>query len=123
MRITIHKLVNGLLCIEDAKKKQQPWVANFVLAVRVIITMTKVSSLSFRTGRKTLKAPSFTHSIGLKILIMQAKKCVIIGSGATAITLVPAMAKGGAGHVTMLQRSPTYIASVPSIDNDLRQNA
>jgi cyclohexanone monooxygenase len=41
---------------------------------------------------------------------------VIIGSGATAITLVPAMAKGGAGHVTMLQRSPTYIASVPSID-------
>ena len=41
---------------------------------------------------------------------------VIIGSGATAITLVPAMVKGGAGHVTMLQRSPTYIASVPSID-------
>src|SRR5690606_20740465 len=40
----------------------------------------------------------------------------IIGSGATAITLVPAMAKGGAGHVTMLQRSPTYIASVPSVD-------
>lgn len=41
---------------------------------------------------------------------------MIIGSGATAITLVPAMVKGGAGHVTMLQRSPTYIASVPSID-------
>ncbi len=41
---------------------------------------------------------------------------VIIGSGATAITLVPAMVKGGAGHVTMLQRSPTYIASVPSVD-------
>ena len=41
---------------------------------------------------------------------------MIIGSGATAITLVPAMAKGGAGHVTMLQRSPTYIASIPSID-------
>ncbi|HAE64109.1 MAG TPA: monooxygenase, partial [Acinetobacter johnsonii] len=44
------------------------------------------------------------------------KKVVIIGSGATAITLVPAMAKGGAAHITMLQRSPTYIASVPSID-------
>ena len=41
---------------------------------------------------------------------------VIIGSGATAITLVPALVKGGAGHVTMLQRSPTYIASVPSVD-------
>lgn len=43
------------------------------------------------------------------------KKVVIIGSGATAITLVPAMADTAA-HVTMLQRSPTYIAAVPSID-------
>ena len=37
------------------------------------------------------------------------KKVVVIGSGATAITLVPAMAPT-AGHVTMLQRSPTYVA-------------
>ncbi|GHE76082.1 putative FAD-containing monooxygenase MymA [Amycolatopsis deserti] len=44
------------------------------------------------------------------------KKVVVIGSGATAITLVPAMAKGGAGHVTMLQRSPTYVMSLPSVD-------
>jgi cation diffusion facilitator CzcD-associated flavoprotein CzcO len=43
------------------------------------------------------------------------KKVVVIGSGATAITLVPAMADE-AGHVTMLQRSPTYIASVPQDD-------
>lgn len=43
------------------------------------------------------------------------KKVVIIGSGATAITLVPSLAEK-AGHVTMLQRSPTYIASVPSLD-------
>ena len=40
------------------------------------------------------------------------KNVVVIGSGATAVTLVPAMAKD-AGHVTMLQRSPTYIATVP----------
>jgi cation diffusion facilitator CzcD-associated flavoprotein CzcO len=44
------------------------------------------------------------------------KKVVVIGSGATAITLVPAMAKGGAEHVTMLQRSPTYVMSLPSVD-------
>ena len=44
------------------------------------------------------------------------KKIVVIGSGATAITLVPALVKGGADHVTMLQRSPTYIASIPAID-------
>ena len=43
------------------------------------------------------------------------KKVVIIGSGATAITLVPAMAEQ-AEHVTMLQRSPTYIAARPSRD-------
>ena len=41
------------------------------------------------------------------------KNVVVIGSGATAITLVPALA-GKASHVTMLQRSPTYIMSLPS---------
>lgn len=43
------------------------------------------------------------------------KKVVVIGSGATAMTLVPALAKT-AGHVTMLQRSPTYVFSLPDVD-------
>jgi cation diffusion facilitator CzcD-associated flavoprotein CzcO len=43
------------------------------------------------------------------------KKVVIIGSGATAVTLVPAMA-ATAAHVTMLQRSPTYMVSRPGTD-------
>jgi cation diffusion facilitator CzcD-associated flavoprotein CzcO len=43
------------------------------------------------------------------------KRVVVIGSGATAVTLVPSMAET-AGHVTMLQRSPTYIASIPAKD-------
>jgi monooxygenase len=43
------------------------------------------------------------------------KRVVIIGSGATAVTILPAMAKT-AGHVTMLQRSPTYIVSMPEQD-------
>jgi monooxygenase len=43
------------------------------------------------------------------------KRVVVIGSGATAVTLVPAMAKTAA-HVTMLQRSPTYIVSMPGED-------
>lgn len=43
------------------------------------------------------------------------KKVVIIGSGATAVTLVPAMART-AGHVTMLQRSPSYVVSWPGED-------
>jgi cation diffusion facilitator CzcD-associated flavoprotein CzcO len=44
------------------------------------------------------------------------KRVVVIGSGATAVTMVPAMADSGAGHVTMLQRSPTYMAMRPSKD-------
>ena len=44
------------------------------------------------------------------------KQVVIIGSGATAVTLVPAMA-GTAAHVTMLQRSPTYIIARPGADS------
>jgi monooxygenase len=44
------------------------------------------------------------------------KRVVVIGSGATAVTLVPAMAERGAGHVTMLQRSPTYVLSLPGRD-------
>jgi monooxygenase len=43
------------------------------------------------------------------------KKVVVIGSGATAVTLVPELAKD-AEHVTMLQRSPTYIVSGPAKD-------
>lgn len=43
------------------------------------------------------------------------KRVVVIGSGATAVTLVPAMAQRAA-HVTMLQRSPSYIVSRPAED-------
>ncbi|CAN5516389.1 NAD(P)/FAD-dependent oxidoreductase [soil metagenome] len=52
------------------------------------------------------------------------KKVVVIGSGATAVTLVPEMAKT-ACHVTMLQRSPTYVVSRPAEDalaNRLRRH-
>lgn len=43
------------------------------------------------------------------------KKVVIIGSGATAVTLLPSMAEKAA-HVTMLQRSPTYMVNLPDAD-------
>ncbi|HVU60090.1 MAG TPA: NAD(P)/FAD-dependent oxidoreductase [Mycobacteriales bacterium] len=52
------------------------------------------------------------------------KRVVVVGSGATAITIVPAMAQT-AEHVTMLQRSPTYIVSLPGEDalaNRLRKH-
>ena len=44
------------------------------------------------------------------------RRVLVIGSGATAVTLLPALADEGAAHVTMLQRSPSYIAALPSRD-------
>lgn len=52
------------------------------------------------------------------------KQVVVIGSGATAVTIVPAMANSGAAHVTQLQRTPTYMVSRPARDaiaNTLRK--
>ncbi|QYE35282.1 NAD(P)/FAD-dependent oxidoreductase [Polymorphobacter sp. PAMC 29334] len=52
------------------------------------------------------------------------KRVVVIGSGATAVTLVPAMARTAA-HVTMLQRSPSYVVARPAVDgiaDRLRRN-
>jgi monooxygenase len=51
-------------------------------------------------------------------LDVAGKRVVVIGSGATAVTLIPALAEGaegveGAAHVTMLQRSPSYVATMP----------
>ncbi|HLT29340.1 MAG TPA: NAD(P)/FAD-dependent oxidoreductase [Myxococcaceae bacterium] len=48
-------------------------------------------------------------------LAYRDKKVIVIGSGATAVTLVPAMAETAA-HVTMLQRTPTYIMPLPQKD-------
>ncbi|MCC6143905.1 MAG: NAD(P)/FAD-dependent oxidoreductase, partial [Candidatus Hydrogenedentes bacterium] len=45
----------------------------------------------------------------------RGKRVVVIGSGATAVTIVPEMARDAA-HVTMLQRSPTFMASLPEED-------
>ena len=45
----------------------------------------------------------------------RGRKIVVIGSGATAVTLLPELAKQ-ADHVTMLQRSPTYVVSMPDTD-------
>jgi monooxygenase len=44
------------------------------------------------------------------------KRVVVIGSGATAVTLIPALAERAA-HVTMLQRSPSYVLSLPAVDH------
>jgi monooxygenase len=48
-------------------------------------------------------------------IVYEDKRVVVIGSGATAITLIPELCKKAA-HVTMLQRSPTYVVAKPGRD-------
>jgi cation diffusion facilitator CzcD-associated flavoprotein CzcO len=66
-------------------------------------------------GAETFRGQLFHPQHWPDDLDYAGKRVVVIGSGATAVTLVPAMART-AGHVTMLQRSPTYILAVPSRD-------
>ena len=101
--------------IEDANQKIQTWIANFVLGCTGYYNYDQGFQPDF-PNQEAFKGQLIHPQFWPENLDYAGKKVVIIGSGATAITLVPAMAKGGAGHVTMLQRSPTYIASIPSID-------
>ena len=64
-------------------------------------------------GEKNFKGPVIHPQFWPEDLDYQNKKIIVIGSGATAVTLVPAMAEKAA-KVTMLQRSPTYIVSMPA---------
>jgi monooxygenase len=66
-------------------------------------------------GRGRFPGPVIHPQAWPEDLDYAGKRVVVIGSGATAVTLVPALA-ATAGHVTMLQRSPTYIASLPAKD-------
>jgi monooxygenase len=67
-------------------------------------------------GRDRFKGAVFHPQFWPEDLDYRGKKVVVIGSGATAVTIVPAIAASGAGHVTMLQRSPTWFFSRPAKD-------
>ena len=67
-------------------------------------------------GREHFKGPVIHPQFWPEDLDYTGKKVVVIGSGATAVTIVPALASSGAGHVTMLQRTPTWMVSRPAKD-------
>jgi cation diffusion facilitator CzcD-associated flavoprotein CzcO len=67
------------------------------------------------TGRERFRGQIVHPQLWPEELDYAGKRVVVIGSGATAVTVVPEMAKKAA-HVTMLQRSPTYVMSVPARD-------
>jgi cation diffusion facilitator CzcD-associated flavoprotein CzcO len=66
-------------------------------------------------GAKKFAGPIVHPQHWPQTLDYAGKRVVVIGSGATAVTIVPAIAEKAA-HVTMLQRSPTYIVARPSQD-------
>ncbi len=67
------------------------------------------------TDRDRFRGPIVHPQFWPPDLDWAGQRVVVIGSGATAVTLVPALARTAA-HVTMLQRSPTYVISQPSRD-------
>jgi cation diffusion facilitator CzcD-associated flavoprotein CzcO len=66
-------------------------------------------------GRERFRGPVVHPQFWPQDLDVAGRRVVVIGSGATAVTLVPALADRGA-RVTMLQRSPTWILSRPAVD-------
>jgi cation diffusion facilitator CzcD-associated flavoprotein CzcO len=66
-------------------------------------------------GEDQFRGPILQPQFWPELLDYRGKRIVVIGSGATAVTLVPEMARQAA-HVTMLQRSPTYVVSRPAVD-------
>jgi cation diffusion facilitator CzcD-associated flavoprotein CzcO len=66
-------------------------------------------------GRERFRGPVVHPQQWPEDLDYAGKRVVVIGSGATAVTLIPAMA-AGAAHITMLQRTPSYVMPAPTRD-------
>ena len=88
---------------------------NFLFLCGGYYSYTKPHMPYFKT-KKILRVKLFIHNFGMIQSIMKNKKVAVIGSGATAVTIVPEIAKK-ANHVVMIQRSPTYVVSRPSVDS------
>lgn len=90
------------------------WRCNFLFMCSGYYSYTEPHNPEI-TGEANFKGPIIHPQLWDKELNYAGKKVVIIGSGATAMTLLPAMAET-AEHVTILQRTPTYVISKPSKD-------
>lgn len=99
---------------DEAGNNKEQYTANFLLGCTGYYNYDAGFRPDF-PGEKDFKGQIIHPQFWPENLDYASKRVVIIGSGATAITLVPNMTDKAA-HVTMLQRSPTYILSVPAID-------
>lgn len=99
----------------DGKTKKGRLTCNFLLSCAGYYSYASGHTPDF-PGREDFKGPVVHPQDWPEELDYSGKKVVIIGSGATAVTLLPAMADKAA-QVTMLQRTPTYMASIPERDH------
>ncbi|MGE3465952.1 MAG: flavin-containing monooxygenase [Pyrinomonadaceae bacterium] len=107
---------------EDAKEEKEEYKARETVEFTCSFLYLCTGYYKYDEGY-TPEWPGFANYEGTivhpqkwpKDLDYAGKRVLVIGSGATAVTIVPAMAET-AEHVTMLQRSPTYIVSMPSTD-------
>ena len=107
----------GLWTVEakdEASGESEKFTANFLMVCTGYYNYDKGYRPTF-PNEKAFKGEIIHPQFWPENLDYNGKRVVIIGSGATAITLLPTMTDKAA-HVTMLQRSPTYIMSVPAID-------
>ncbi|MFD4459841.1 flavin-containing monooxygenase [Nocardia sp. NPDC058480] len=98
----------------EATGEAETWTANFVVGASGYYNYDKGYQPEF-PGQADFKGRIVHPQHWPEDLDYAGKKVVVIGSGATAITLIPSMADTAA-HVTMLQRSPTWIQALPSDD-------
>jgi cation diffusion facilitator CzcD-associated flavoprotein CzcO len=100
--------------VDEATGASETWTSSFV----VTCTGYYDYDQGYRPdlpGESEFSGPLIHPQAWPQDLDYRGKRVVVIGSGATAITLVPAMAEDAA-HVTMLQRSPSYVVSLPAVD-------
>jgi cation diffusion facilitator CzcD-associated flavoprotein CzcO len=101
--------------VTDGKSRTSKLTCNFLLCCAGYYSYERGYMPDF-PGRDNFKGPVIHPQDWPEGLDYADRKVVIIGSGATAVTLLPAMTDKAA-HVTMLQRSPTYMATIPERDH------
>lgn len=106
--VTTQQKVNG-------RKRQVKLTCKFLLSCAGYYSYDNPNTPDF-LGREDFTGPVVHPQQWPEDLDYAGKKVVVIGSGATAVTLLPAMSKTAA-EVTMLQRTPTYMANIPENDH------
>ncbi|MGB5625621.1 MAG: NAD(P)/FAD-dependent oxidoreductase [Woeseiaceae bacterium] len=127
-----HRIVKAVWSSEDASWTLEAWRSDTNQSVLIRCNMILMCSGYYRyeqgytpefKGRERFGGDIVHPQQWPEELDYRDKNVVVIGSGATAVTLIPEIAKQ-ARHVTMLQRSPTYVVSWPDRDwiaNSLRK--